>query len=85
MRSGIGRRARRLAVGQLWVQERIRQAAFTLYKVRSDCNPADPCTEHLGRTSADHLLRFAGLHFEAGRASGAPLVSASVELLPASR
>ena len=83
-RSGIGR-VRHLAVGQLWVQERIRQAAFTLHKVRGDCNPADLCTKHLGRATADHLLRIAGLHFEAGRASSAPLVSASVELLPASR
>ena len=83
-RSGIGS-VRHLAVGQLWVQERIRQAAFTLHKVRGDCNPADLCTKHLGRATADHLLRIAGLHFEAGRASSAPLVSASVELLPASR
>ena len=83
-RSGIGR-VRHLAVGQLWVQERIRQGTFTLHKVRGECNPADMCTKHLGRTVADHLLRLAGLDFEAGRASTAPLVSASVELLPASR
>ena len=62
-RSSIGR-VRHLAVGQLWVQERIRQAAFT--QVRGDCNPADLCTKHLGRATADHLLRLAGLHFEAG-------------------
>ena len=42
-RSGIGR-VRHLAVGQLWVQERIRKAALTLHKVRGD----------LGRT-ARHL------------------------------
>ena len=78
-RSGIGR-VRHLAVGQFWVQQRIRQAAFTLHKVRGDCNPAGLCTKHLERATADHPHRLAGLHFEAGRASSAPLVSASVEL-----
>ena len=81
--SSIGR-VQQLAIGQLWVQECIRQAAFTLHKVRADCNPADLCTKHLGCTSDDHRLRIAGLHFEAGRASSAPLLSASVELLRAS-
>ena len=38
--SDVGR-VQHLAVGQLRVQERIRQAAFTLHKVRGDCNPAD--------------------------------------------
>ena len=52
--SDIGRE-QHLADGQLRVQERIRQAAFTLHKVRGDCNPADLCTKHLGRTSADPM------------------------------
>ena len=35
------RRVRHLAVGQLWVQDRIRHAAHTTHNVSGDCNPAD--------------------------------------------
>ena len=80
-RAGIGR-VRHLAVGQLWVQEHIRRGAFTLHKVRGDDNPADLCTKHMSRALMDHLLKLAGLIFEPGRASSAPLVNATVELLP---
>eukprot|EP00969_Alexandrium_andersonii_P060648 2670839-Alexandrium_andersonii.AAC.1 len=39
-RAGIGR-ARRLAVGQLWVQERVRSGDFELIKWPGADNPAD--------------------------------------------
>ena len=80
-RTGIGR-VRHVAVGQLWVQEHLRRGAFSLHKVRGDCNPADLCTEYLTRATADHLLKLAGIIFKDGRVSSAPRVSAEVELLP---
>ena len=46
-RSGIGR-VRHLAVGQLWVQERIRDKTLRLDKVAGEANPADIGTKHLG-------------------------------------
>jgi hypothetical protein len=80
-RSGIGR-VRHLAVGQLWVQEHLRNGAFTLHKVRGNCNPADLCTKFMSKALMDDLIDLAGLTFELGRAASAPRVSASVEPLP---
>merc|ERR1711884_559969 len=45
-RSGIGR-VRHLAVGQLWIQERIRERAIRLEQVAGEANPADVATKHL--------------------------------------
>ena len=45
-RSGIGK-VRHLAVGQLWVQERLRNRDFSLFKVAGSANPADALTKHL--------------------------------------
>ena len=42
-RTGIGR-VRHLAVGQLWIQERLRSGGLTLRKVLGSENPADPLT-----------------------------------------
>eukprot|EP00969_Alexandrium_andersonii_P043100 1890833-Alexandrium_andersonii.AAC.1 len=43
-RTGIGR-ARRLAVGRLWVQERVRSGGFELVKWPGADNPADVFTK----------------------------------------
>ena len=77
-RTGIGR-VRHLAVGQLWVQERLRQGQFALYKVCGTRNPADLLTKHLPAPGvAQHLVTL-GLRPEAGRAASAPGLSAPVE------
>ena len=44
-RSGIGR-VRHLAVGQLWIQEKLREGAFRLFKVLGAENPADLLIKH---------------------------------------
>jgi hypothetical protein len=54
-RSGIGR-VRHLAVGQLWVQEKVRSGEITLCKVLGTENPADILTKHVPRDTADQLL-----------------------------
>ena len=77
-RSGIGR-VRHLAVGQLWVQERLRSGHFSLFKVCGTANPADLLTKHLsGPVISTHL---ATLHCQAeqGRPSSAPGVSATID------
>jgi hypothetical protein len=43
-RSGIGR-ARHLAVGQLWVQEKLREGCLCLHKVGGRANPVDLLTK----------------------------------------
>ena len=77
-RSGIGR-VRHLAVGQLWIQERIREGTISLEKVAGESNPADAATKHLG---GDRLRKcYAALSCEAraGRSDAAPALAADVE------
>ena len=76
-RSGIGR-VRHLAVGQLWVQERLRERAFRLFKVAGDLNPGDLFTKYLGRDVIEKHLTALGLQRRTGRPSGAPGVTAEV-------
>ena len=77
-RTGIGR-VRHLAVGQLWVQERLRAGHFSLFKVCGTANPVDLMTKHLsGPMISTHL---ATLHceLEQGRPASAPGVSAAID------
>ena len=76
-RAGIGR-VRHLAVGQLWVQELVRDEAVALYKVKGELNPADLLTKPLGRAALDAHLHHLRARREAGRAASAPAASAEV-------
>ena len=76
-RSGIGK-VRHLAVGQLWVQERLREQAFRLYKVAGDSNPGDLLTKHLARDVIEKHLDILGLQRRTGRPPSAPSVTAEV-------
>ena len=83
-RSGISR-VRHLAVGQLWIQERIRERTVQLEKVAGEHNPADGATKHL---SADKLRRCVvalGCEPRAGRSDAAPALAADVEPFLAER
>ena len=51
-RAGTGR-GRHLETGQLWVQERLRNGDFSLYKVLGTKNPADILTKHVPRDTLD--------------------------------
>ena len=76
-RTGIGR-ARHLAVGQLWVQERLRACHFALFKVCGTANPADLLTKHLpGPAISTHMATLRLFH-EQGRPASAPEVSAAI-------
>ena len=77
-RSGIGR-VRHLVVGQLWVQERLREGRFSHFKFLGEDHPADLLTKHLpGPAVQKH---FASLRVTkiTGRAESAPKVSAAVK------
>jgi hypothetical protein len=70
-RSGIGK-VRHLAVGQLWVQEKLKSGAFRLYKIAGTENPADALTKHLARDVLDKHLKAMCLQRLDGRAMSAP-------------
>ena len=70
-RSGIGR-VRHLAVGQLWVQERIRGGEVALFKVPGGENPADMLTKHVPRELADRHMHGMCLSRGGTRATTAP-------------
>jgi len=72
-RSGIGR-VRHLAVGQLWVQERIKNGDFTLEKFPGPINPADLLTKFLDQQTIRQHVANAGLYEEAGRPKSAPRI-----------
>ena len=73
-KSGIGR-VGHLATGQVWVQERLRNGDFSLYKVLGAKNPADILTKHVPRDTLDTLNEFADLHREVERAATAPMTA----------
>jgi hypothetical protein len=73
-RSGIGR-VRHLAVGQLWIQEKVRSGDIELLKVLGTDNPADLLTKHLARDDIDKHLQRLAISRESGRASTAPKVA----------
>jgi hypothetical protein len=76
-RAGIGR-VRHLAVGQLWIQELVRECAVELYKVKGELNPADLLTKPLARAALDGHLERLRLCRLSGRAASAPAASAEV-------
>ena len=77
-RSGIGR-VRQLAVGQLWVQERLRAGAFTLAKIRGEVNTADLLTKHVPTAVMQAHVKALGLLPLTGRAETAPAAITGVD------
>ena len=76
-RTGVGR-VRHLAVGQLWVQSKVRDKSIELIKVHGLVNPADLFTKHLGKEPLHKCLALLGATFEAGRPVLAPKVTADI-------
>ena len=77
-RTGIGR-VRHLAVGQLWVQERLCKGQFALFKVSGPTNPADLLTKHLPAPGASTHLATLRLQPEQGRPTSAPGLTSDIE------
>ena len=70
-RTGIGK-VRHLAVGQLWVQERVRTGDFSLVKHPGQENPADIRTKAVSGDLIRRHLKFMNMDFELGRPASAP-------------
>ena len=73
-RMGLGK-VRHLAVGQLWVQERLRMGDFSLHKHPGQENPGDVLTKHVDATTLRAHCERAGVRFLAGRAESAPMAT----------
>ena len=71
-RLGLGTQ-RHLAVNTLWVQGKLREKAFQLFKVKGDENPADIFTKHLSADKMHRCLGFLGAHYREGRPASAPM------------
>ena len=70
-RTGIGK-VRHLAVGQLWVQERVRIGDFELLKHPGAANPADMLTKAVNAKLINRHVAASGLCWEPGRPSSSP-------------
>ena len=74
-RRGLGK-IRHLAVGDLWIQKRLRNGDFQQEKVQGSENPADILTKHTEKSTMFNMLPKLNLTFEAGRADSASKVCA---------
>ena len=70
-RAGLGK-VRHLAVGQLWVQEKLRAGEFSLHKHPGLENPGDLLTMHVDAATVQGHCGRAGVSFLHGRAESAP-------------
>ena len=77
-RSGIGR-VRHLAVGQLWVQEKVRAQEIFLHKVVGTENPADLGTKHFDQQAITRGLSKLCVRKATGRPACAPAVATAVQ------
>ena len=74
-RRGLGK-IRHIHVGDLWVQERLRNHDFSLHKVLGAENPADIFTKYTDKNTIHKMLGKLHLRFEQGRAESAPQIAA---------
>ena len=72
-RTGIGK-VRHLAVGQLWVQERVRSGDYELRKHPGAQNPAGLLTKAVNAELISRHTAYSGLRWESGRPATAPLL-----------
>ena len=73
-RQGLGK-LRHVDTRSLWVQQRVRDGALEIRKVRGEVNPADLFTKHLSSEDrVEELLQLFGCRYAEGRAKGAPLL-----------
>ena len=76
--TGIGR-VRHLAVGQLWVQERLCNGRVALFKASGPTKPADLLAKHLPAPSVNAHLATLQLQPEQGRPASAPGLTSAIE------
>ena len=74
-RRGLGK-IRHLSVGDLWVQERLKNRDFSLEKVLGTENPSDILTKFTDKPNLNKMLSLLNLSFEDGRPQSAPQIAA---------
>ena len=78
-RLGLGK-LRHIDTRSLWLQQKLRDGALEVRKVRGECNPADIFTKHLSSPErVTDLLKLLGCRFMGGRAEGAPQLRRDVD------
>ena len=78
-RQGLGK-VRHLDTQDLWVQQRIRNNEFSLYKVAGEANPGDLFTEaSLTHLRIKTLFQFLGCQYREGRPDLAPALRKRIE------
>ena len=70
-RLGLGR-VRHLAVGDLWIQQRVRRGDLSVSKLPGVANPSDILTKGVDQSSLEKHLRAMGCVVESGRTTLAP-------------
>ena len=78
-RTGLGK-TRHIAVHLLWVQERVRNGDFMLYKCKGVDSPADLMTKHLSREDNERHTTERGYVTMGGRSEAAPPCSIRMSL-----
>ena len=73
---------RHLAVGHLWIQEKVCHGEFLLTNVAGTDNPADILTKPVGRTLLEQHIPAIGLQWECGRSALAPKVEGATDRVP---
>jgi hypothetical protein len=71
-RRGLGK-LRHIDTQCFWIQQKVRNKAIELRKIRGEMNPADLFTKHLpGEEKVKSLIALLECEFRGGRAAGAP-------------
>ena len=71
-RRGLGK-LRHIDTHCFWIQQKVRNKAIELRKIRGELNPADLSTTHFpGEENVKSLVELLECEFRGGRASGAP-------------
>ena len=65
-------KVRHLDVMDLWIQEKVRAKAVTLFKIEGLKNPADILTKYVDHATMCRALEFLNLKSMDGRAASAP-------------
>ena len=70
-RTGLGR-VRNVEVGELWIQDAVKQKRLTVQKVLGEENPADIVTKYVDKGKIHQHCNFLRILPQSGRAESAP-------------
>ena len=73
-RRGLGK-VRHIAVNELWIQEKVQQAALFIHKIKNKFNLADLLSKYLNNEEISHIVDFLQHEYQEGRSASAPKLS----------